>query len=235
MDVALVTPEECYCVEDAAATLPASARLSTWPCWPCTDSDDQGDPFDCGNMGGSMSLYFVLEDGPHNPENHNFDYWQCVRSDLYNPVEDVLPEPLYKVQRYNGSASLCLGMCQEEDFDVAMIRNVNVTDPDHLYDCYCLSERYRFRSVDVHYNCLNYWCPSITGPCVPAELDPLSDQPEYYMAAVYCRGKTACGTGLLADNEVAGICEEEGAGAKVADDRVRLKCDPRFASLTIIL
>ncbi len=81
-----------------------------------------------------------------------------------------------------------------------------------------LADRYEFRTVDLTYTCLNYFCPSLSGPCAPAGQSPF-DRPEY-MAAVYCRGLTACGTALLMGNDVSGICEEDGEGARVTDDRV---------------
>ncbi len=136
-------------------------------------------------------------------------------------MDEVLPPELFYYERYNGSASLCLAKCREEGFDVAMLRNVNVedfTERPHTYDCYCLSELYRFRSVDLDFECLNYWCPSITGPCVPAGQSPQSPR---YMAAVYCRGE-ACSTDILANNEVSGVCESEGEFAKISDERVIL-------------
>ena len=83
------------------------------------------------------------------------------------------------------------------------------------------ADRYEFRTVDLTYTCLNYFCPSLSGPCAPAGQSPF-DRPEY-MAAVYCRGLTACGTALLMGNDVSGICEEDGEGARVTDDRVEKK------------
>ncbi len=88
-DVALVTPLRCYCVDDASSVLTGSARLSTSSCMTCRDSPDKDDPFECGNLQGAMSLYFVLEDGPHNPNNHNFNYWQCVSDTLYNQARHL--------------------------------------------------------------------------------------------------------------------------------------------------
>ncbi len=165
-----------------------------------------------------MSLYFVQEQGEGNPNNHGFQYWQCVDDFLYTAVEDALPPELFRLEGQNGSASECLRTCGEEGFDVAMLRNVEPTPEEHLR-CYCLSHRYRFRQTDVSFSCLNYWCPSIIGPCVPLGMssDPVQ-VPK--VAAVYCRGSTACGTSLLVDADLSGVCEEDEEGTKVADDRV---------------
>ncbi len=229
---AVVSPVNCFCIQDVSAALPMSNLVSLDFCEECRDSNSLDEPRECGNLAGSaVSLYFVQPE-PELPANHGFSYWQCVDQPLYNTIEEVMPERMFSFSRYEGDASQCLANCSAENFNVAMIRNVNVKEIDehpHLYDCYCLSEWYRFRSMDVDFNCLNYWCPSVRGPCVPAGQAGAETDP--YMAAVYCAGEEACGTKILMPDTVSGVCEQDGENAKVTDSRVSFKVVIRFCTV----
>ncbi len=86
---------DCNCVQDYR-DLPASTIISGQPCIPCEDSDPE-DPTECGNAFGAYSVYFVQQDDERRPDNHGFSYWQCVGSELYNPVDEVMPEQLYRL------------------------------------------------------------------------------------------------------------------------------------------
>ena len=197
LDLAIISNDICYCTSYDAL----DKVLDVVP----FDTNDDTCPDDpnsyCGSDGYVAVYHIDLQFG----FNSGYKFWQAIQYPAFNDYKDKL-EYVPNAQKITNSSSECLIFCEQNDFEIAILLNVEGDDDEEgNFDCFCMyPELYKFLIQDIaisEMKFFNHWCPDLDGPCVHYE-----SSNEYKYAVVYCMDDSFCNEDLFLKPRNHDIC-----------------------------